>query len=390
MSRFSAWSRSGRHRQQLGVGAALLACWQLAQRVLDGWRFNRGRRAYYDYLAALLEGAGGARTLKQIFAADARRYGEHTPRGRLSQRWLHLFQAAGGDLYATWFGVFPVAELAVLRAAQARGNETLIGSLGEMSRVLGVLDAAGAILRASLLTAVLAILVLVSMLLAVPWFTVPQLRDSFAVLPAEYHGSAIRSLFQLADSVEQVWPVLLPAMVLFSWLALLSFSRYVGRMRKPLDRFGPWRIYRQIHALRFLSLLAVALGRGEQGATRLRLALSIQLAGASPWQSLHVETMLAHVDAGKTGAAVFDTGLLDPPQLWFLDDMITAGGLVEGLRRCSAWVERHVLETVARQAATVRWCLLLMAVAGMVAVALWHYAAIDDLRRGLALFHASQ
>lgn len=382
------WSRSDRSLQEQGTG--LLALWQILQRLLDGWRFNRGRSAYYDYLAALLEGAGGARTLKQIFAADARRYGEHSPRGRLSRRWLHLFQAAGGDLYATWFGVFPVAELAVLRSAQARGNETLIGSLGEMSRVLTVLDAAGAILRASLLTALLAMLVLAAMLLAVPWFTVPQLRDSFAVLPDAYHGSAIRSLFQLADIVELTWPVLLPALIAMLWLVMLSFSRYVGRLRKLLDTFGPWRIYRQIQALRFLSLLAVALGRGGQGATRLRMALSVQLAGASPWHSMHVETMLARVDAGKTGAAVFDTGLLDPSQLWFLDDMIAAGGLVEGLHRCSAWVERHVLGTVARQAATVRWCLLLTAVAGMVAVALWHYAAIDDLRRGLALFHASQ
>lgn len=356
----------------------------------DARRFNHGRRAYYEYLAALLRGAGGARTLKQIFQADARRYGERTPRGRLSRRWLHLFETAGGDLYATWFGVFPAEELAVLRSAQARGNETLIGTLEELSRVLGVLDAARAILRASLLTAVLAATVLAATLLALPGFTVPRLRDSFAVLPAQYHGSSIRSLFEFSTLVEQVWPVALPGVLVFVWLLLSSFGRYAGRLRKVLDRFGPWRVYRQVQALRFLALLAVALGRGEHGATRLRQAMSTQLAGASPWLVFHVETMLAHIDAGRSGAAVFDTGLLDPPQLWFLDDMIAAVGLLEGLRLCSAWVERHVLGTVARQAATLRWCLLLGAVAGVLSVVLWHYAAIDELRRGLALFHASQ
>lgn len=388
MSLFPGLPRQGA-RGRSG-GTALPALWQAARLSFDSWRFNRGRRAYYDYLGALLRGVGGARTLKQIFAADARRYGDSSPRGRLSRRWLHLFQAAGGDLYATWFGVFPVAELAVLRSAQAQGNEALIDTLGEMSRVLGVLEAAKAILRASLLTALLAVTVMAATLLAVPGFTVPRLRDSFAVLPIEYHGSAIRSLFQLAGTVEQAWPLMLSGLVAVLWLVPLSFARYAGRLRKPMDAFGPWRVYRQIQALRFLALLAVALGRGEHGATRLRMALSVQLPGASPWLSAHVEAMLRNVDSGGTGAQVFDTGLLDPPQLWFLDDMVAAGGLVEGLRHCSAWVERHVLGTVARQAATMRWCLLLAAVAGVLSVALWHYAAIDDLRRGLALFHASQ
>jgi len=369
------------------TGASL---WQALQLSLDAWRFNRSRRAYYDYLGALLRGAGGARTLKQIFSADARRYGGKCPRGRLSQRWLHLFQAAGGDLYATWFGVFPLVELAVLRSAQSGGNETLIDTLGEMSRVLGVLEAARMILRASLLTAVLATVVLAATLLAVPWFTVPRLQESLAVIPAEYHGSAIRSLFRLAAAVELAWPLVVAGLVLFLWLVPLSFGRYTGVLRRGMDVFGPWRVYRQVQALRFLALLAVALGRGEHGPTRLRMALSIQLAGASPWLAAHVEAMLRNIDAGRTAAAVFDTGLLDPPQLWFLDDMVAARGLVEGLRQCSAWVERHVLGTVARQAGTMRWCLLLGAVAGILSVALWHYAAIDDLRRGLALFHASQ
>lgn len=376
---------------RVGPGHAVLpAGWRALQFSLDARRFNRDRRAYYDYLAALLEGTAGRRTLKQIFAADAQRYGAGSARGRLSRRWLGLFQAAGGDLYATWFGVFPAAELAVLRSAQARGNDTLIATLGEMSRVLGVLDASKAILRASLLAAVLAMAVLVATLLAVPWLTLPRLRDVFAIIPPEYHGGAIRSLSELADLVGTNAPWALPLLALSAGLLPLSFGRYVGRARKPLDAFGPWQVYRQVQALRFLALLAVALGRGEHGATRLRMALSLQLAGAPPWLASHVEAMLANVDAGVSGTAVFDTGLLDPPQLWFLDDMIAARGLVEGLRHCSAWVERHVLGTVARQAQTMRWCLLLGAVCGVLALVLWHYAAIDDMRRGLALFHASQ
>lgn len=364
--------------------------WQDLLAVLDNWRFGRDRRLYYDYLAALMQGTHGSRTLKQVFAADARRYGGASPRGRLSRRWLELFQAAGGDLYATWIGVFPMAELAVLRSAQLRGNETLVATLGEMSRVLRVLDKARAILQASLMTAIIALAVLAFMLLAMPWFTVPRLRNTFDGIPAEYYGANTRSLFAFAETVGDVWPVVLAVSLILPWLLVLSFSRHQGRLRSQLDWFGPWRVYRQVQALRFLTLLAVALGRDEHGTTRLRLALSLQLAGGTPWMSGHIAAMLARVDAGEVGAAIFHTGLMDPEQVWFLDDMITARGLVEGLRRCSKWVERHVLVTVARQAAVMRWCLLLGTVASVLALALWHYAVIDDMRRALALFHASQ
>lgn len=383
----NSWRHAGRQRQRSAIAPRL---WQPLLTAFDGWRFGRARRHYYDYLAALLQGTHGARTLKQVFAADARRYGNASPRGRLSRRWLELFQTAGGDLYATWIGVFPVAELAVLRSAQLRGNETLVATLGEMSRVLGVLDKARAILWSSLATAVIAMAILALTLLATPWLTVPRLRDTFDVIPAEYHGAATRSLFAFADTVGGAWPLVLAGLVVLPWLAALSFGRHTGRLRSALDTLGPWRVYRQVQALRFLALLAVALGRDEHGTTRLRLALSLQLAGGTPWMSGHIAAMLARVDTGEVGAAIFDTGLMDPPQVWFLDDMIAARGLVEGLRRCGEWVERHVLGTVARQAATMRWCLLLGTVAGVLALALWHYAVIDDMRRAIALFHASQ
>lgn len=356
----------------------------------DAWQFNRARRAYYEYLAALLRGTAGSRTLKQIFSADAERYGAGTARGRLSRRWLGLFQAAGGDLYATWFDVFPVSELAVLRSAQAQGNDALINSLSQMARVLAVIETGRDILRASLVAAVVAVAVLVAALLALPWFTVPRLEESFAAIPSEYHGNAIRGLLNLAGTVEQGWPWMLLTLIAAVWLVPLSFAGYAGRFRPLLDGIGPWRIYRQIHAMRFLALLAVALGQDEHGATRLRRAVSLQSAGASPWLNTHIRAMLAHIDGGRRPQEVFDTGLLDPPQLWFLADMITALGLVEGLQQCSAWVERHVLNSVARQATVMRWCLLLAALTGVLVLALWHYAAMDDLRRGLALFHASQ
>src|SRR5690606_38172406 len=314
----------------------------------DAWQIGRNRRSYYEYLAALLQGTAGARTLKQIFAADARRYGPQSASGSLSRRWLELFQAAGGDLYATSFGTFPVNELAILRGAQSQGTDTLVATLVELSRVVGVIDTARNILRTSLLTAVLALAIVTATVLLVPAFTVPRLREAFGAIPVEYHGGAASSLFRFADVIAQLWPIALLCSVLIACLVPISFARYVGWGRSWLDRIGPWRVYRQVHALRFLAMLAVALGKGEHGATRLRQGLELQLAGATPWLAAHVLRMVHHVDSGRQGVAIFDTGLMDPSQLWFLDDMVAARGLTPGLRACSDWVERHVLGVVAR------------------------------------------
>lgn len=357
---------------------------------VDARVFNRNRQVYYDYLSALLQGTEGGLTLKQIFAADARRHGTRSARGRLSRRWLHLFQAAGGDLAATWAGVFPEAELALLRNAQARGNETLNATFSELAHVLAVLEAGRRILQVTLLAAVVAFTTLLVTVMAVPALTVPRLRDTFAAIPPEYHGQAMRGLVDFAEVLGRGWPLIVPLLMGLFALALMSFRRYTGPLRAGLDTFGPWRVYRQIQTLRFLALLAVALGRGEHGVTRLRDALQLQLAGASPWLGFHLRTMLENIESGRTGAVLFDTGLLESEHLWFLDDMLVARGLAEGLRRTASWVERQLLDTVTRQAATLRWCLLLSAVAGVLSIALWHYAALDELRRGLALFHASQ
>lgn len=363
--------------------------YHVAVRRYDAWRLRRDRREYYAYLAALLDGSAGSRTLKQIFADDARRHGAQTARGRMASDWVERFRAAGGDLCATWVGVFPQAELAVIRSAQAQGNDSMVATFAQLSRVLSVLERAAGILRASLLAAVLAMGVLAVTLVAVPWFTVPRLQHAFSAVPVMYHGRSAASLFAFAESIAGVWPVVLLMLGGLPWVVWWAMSRHVGASRRMLDRFGPWRIYRQIQALRFLAMLGVTLGRDAHGSTRLRIALTLQLSGSSPWLAAHVASMLARVDSGRSGAEVFDTGLLDPPQLWFLDDMIRARGLVRGLQYCSEWVERHVQGVVARQAAALRWSLLLTAVAGVLALALWHYAAIDDLRRALAMFYAS-
>lgn len=364
--------------------------WKAAEYALDRWRFASDRADYYDYLSALLQGMQGRRTLRDIFERDALRYGAQSVRGRLSQRWIQSYQSAGGDLYATWLGCFPQDELGLIRMAQSFGNASLVRTLGELARVLQLTARAKTILTATLWSGALALLMAFLMVLAIPWFTVPQLLRTFSTVPAEYYGGLTRSLLRFSELVQANW-LFLAVLVLGSGsLFLWSLPNTCGPLRRGLERFAPWRVYRYVAALRFLTLLAIVLGRDGSESTQLRTALLMQKSGASKWQASHIDAMLARIDTGMAGADTFDTGLLDRAQFWFLADMVTARGLQSGLMLGGERLRTQVLGTVAKQALALRWTLMLVSLACLLGLGLWHYAVIDELRRSLMLFYASQ
>lgn len=97
---------------------------------------QRARADYYIYLGDLLGVFEGRRSLSDVFADDACRYGPATPRGRLAALWCILLEESGGDLAQTWAGSFPTADLALIALAQGAEPRALAGaltSLGETS-----------------------------------------------------------------------------------------------------------------------------------------------------------------------------------------------------------------------------------------------------------------
>lgn len=363
------------------LGAALHA--------YDRRQFVSQRADYYDYLAALLHGMRGSRSLKEVFQADASRYGLSSPRGRLSARWLRTYQLASGDLYTTWLAEFPVAELGLLRMAQSFGNITLVRTLAELSRMLVLNREASRILVATLWVAALALILVLAMMIAVPYFTVPRLLQAFSAVPPEYYGSLTRQLISFSDVVRSGLMFIVVLLAGGAGLLLWSLPSTYGPVRKALEPYSLWRIYRYVQALRFLAMLALVLGRDDSGSTQLRSALIMQKTGANPWLLSHINAMLARIDMGVTGADTFDSRLLDQEHFWFLSDMIMARGLHEGLALTCDRVRGLVLGSVARQAVGLRWGILLTCLGLVLALGLWHYAVIDELRRSLMLFHAS-
>lgn len=355
---------------------------------IDAWRFAAGRAQYYDYLHGVLRGMLGRRTLREVFDLDARRYGPGSVRGRLSAAWARACERSGGDLHATWIGSFPADELVLVRAAQAFGNERLLACFEALARHLALMIQARRILVLTLGTAVAALVVASLLALALPAYTVPGLARAFQGLPPEFYGPQARALFAFSDWLA-AYGVLLPVgMTVLSIVTIWSLPRTAGVWRRFLDRHGIWRLYRQIQALRILALLEILLQADSGASTQLRTAVEMLCDGAQPWARRHLSDMLARIDRGWAGAPSLDTGLLDQETYWYLEDMTAARGLSDGLLAVRLRLSTQLLGRVSRQAQALRWVALLGALAWVLGVALWHYAAMDELRRALMVFYA--
>ena len=356
----------------------------------DVRRFRLERADYYEYLSDFMHAVAGARTLKDIFEQDARRYGPSTHRGRLSAYWSTTYPLAGGDLHAAWRGSFPEDELVIIRVAQLSGNAALIETLRDLAASQRLVREARDILVSTLTAAVVAVLVWVAMMLVVPMFTVPRLKDVFGMLPVEYYGQATRELFGLAGWINQWWPGFAVLTIVMLASLAWTFPNLVGTPRRWLDHVLFWRLYRCVAAVRMLSVLHVVLARNDASSTQLRTAISLLCRGASRWHGWHLSLMIERIDRGWVGAQTFDTGLLDRPLFWYLQDLATTRGLVTALTLCKVRLANQVLKSVAHQAAVSRWVMLLGCVASLRGLGLWHYVVIDELRRSLMTFYASQ
>ena len=203
------------------------------------------------------------------------------------------------------------------------------------------------------------------------------------------HGASTRRLFGLSDLLAATWPLFAIGGALICAVWVWSFAAVVPPWRRLVEGIGPWRLYRDVQATRFLALLDVLLRRHGNLDARLRTALAAQRPYARPWMAWHLDSMLDRIEAGEVGADTFDTGLLDRRLWWFLGDMTLAHGLEAGLRLARERVQSHLLPAVARQASVLRWWILLSVVAQLIALMLWHYQVIDELRRALAQVYAS-
>lgn len=353
-----------------------------------GLNFARYRTDYYDYLADRMALGQGSRTLREIFQADAVRYAGSL-RGRLSLYLRQALERQGGGLAEALEGVAPKVDCHLIRIAQQSGVEALEQTLRDCGRLGRWLQQGRQLIWSTLSAAVLAWCVLMGVLLAIPLFTAPRIAQAFQSLPPDLYGVHAQRFFAVATWLEHY----LGWLVLGGGACLLvmgyALPRWSGRLRRGLDHWMPWRLYRNLQGMRFLALLAVVARQRVQVSVALRQCIEVQREWASPWLAAHLDQMLRHIDNGIVGAETLDTGLLDQDLMWYLTDLIDTHGLDEALQRVQERLQQQTFVAVARRAIRFKWALLLSAVFSLLGLLLWHFAVVDELRHGLVYFYSN-
>jgi type II secretory pathway component PulF len=352
--------------------------------------FRKDRADYYEYLADVMEGTGGRKTLRDVFRSDADRYGRRHRRGILSHHWADQHQEVGGDLYETFRGTLPDDDLVLIRMGQRGGAGALEQTLRDVAAVTRVVELARSTFIRTAAVGVVAMLVMVATVLAIPAFTVPRLKQAFGMLPAEFVGTQAARLYRLSDFIEAWALVLAASSVGLMWLTAWSLPNVVGPVRRWLDEHLIWRLYRDFQGIRFLASLATLVKKRGNVSPGLREVLEVQAVGANAWQRWHIEQMIARIDDGQVGSATFDTGVVDRETLWFLTDLIATRGMDDALLRARTRVETRAVHDVARKAAVARWAMLLVAVAILFGILFWHFAVVNEMRMAMTRFYSSR
>lgn len=361
--------------------------WKQMQLWWDQYQFKRYVADYFLYLSQLMQATQGQRTLHTIFALDVQRYGLTTYRGRLAQLWLQRYEQNGGDLAQTWVGVLSAMDRLVIQMGQARGDQALAIAFALLAEQHQQFRHLRSQLGSLLWPVLMAVVLITGMLALIPAFTVPELLNTFAVLPAEFYGTKTQWLFASAQFIKSYGVVVLGLVILFFVGVVVSLSVLRGPCRELLDRCEPWQSYKRLQATYLFALLTLLL---NERVAQLRLGQAVQLLehSSSPWLVWQVQKIQERMVRGEVGARGFATGLLPQSMQWFFEDVEQSQGIAQALCLTQQRLYQFFYKQLLLKAQWWRWCLLLGCVALMLAIGGWHYLVIDEMRRALLMFYA--
>ncbi len=347
-------------------------------------KFARSRADWYDYLADMTEDTQGRRTILSILDADAHRYGK-SARGVLSAYWAHRI-VEFGDLGRTLHRTLPPKEVAEFVSLQRQGQAAFAGGLRDMANVVRLTSKLRSLLVSTLAIAFIVVtLVWLMVMVAVPYVTAPMLLDTLPDVRPELLKPSTQAFFAMAQWIRdygvRLWVVGPTALIAFYF----SFSYMDGRVRRWLDTWGPYRLYRDVQAIAVISTAATAVKPRTGKTMQIREAIDMQISGASRWLSRRLQAIQDRLDDAKKGAAIFDVGLLDRESFWYLEDLTNTLGLDKALQRTRQRMETTVLKRVASRANVLKWICLLLAVCVLIGLYFWHQGVISDMRNAMMI-----
>jgi hypothetical protein len=355
---------------------------------LAAWLFRARRADYYAFLAHMLERPGSDQTLLMIFQQDSQRHGLNTVRGQLASWWSTQYALTGGDLIQTWRSTIPQTDLHSLALAQEAGQFALAQTFRSLAVQVRQWQTCWREFVTTVALGWVALVIAMACVFVLPQWAVPRLLAAFAMVPSEHYGASTRSLINWSQHVQGFW--YLWGLGLGGISAALIWSVYglTGALRDYLDRFGVWRLYRDLQAMRLLAGAATLLTALSPTGVGLRTVLVALQRQANPWLDCHLQRMIRRLDAGEDALSSLDTGLLSGDVWWQFIDTVRIHGLAQGLGQAAQQVGQVVQAQLATRALWLRWMLLIAALLTVMAVGWWHLRVIDELRQSLTLHYA--
>lgn len=262
----------------------------------------RQRRSdfYYD-LASSLEDRMPLFTTLRKYEARARR---RDPMAAPMYMGM-LRKARTGSLAEALQGIVPAADLIIIDSIQAAGDSAMASGLYFLSETVEKIDALAVAVKKAIIYPSLLLILFSAMLAGFSFFIIPVLES---LLPAEQWPLIGRIVYVMADIVRNFGLWFVAAFIVVLTLFIWSLSRWQSPARRRVDRYLPYRLYRDYSG----AMALIAISSLMRSGVSLRSSVERCFKYSSLWLRWHLREVMRQLsssDASHFGRA-FSTGFL--------------------------------------------------------------------------------
>jgi len=263
---------------------------------------KKRRADFYHDLGAALEDRVSIFTVLKGYEARARRRDPGA-----AKMYLEMMKAMQKDgLAHALRPIISATELIMLDAIQNSGDATLSKGLYFMAEMCGKLDHMSRVMRKAVTYPIVLLIVFSALLVGFSVYAVPVIEG---LLPVEKWPPIGQSMHAVAQVVRN-YGVFIAGTALVGIIAFMSsLSRWQSPVRRALDKFPPYNVYRTYTG----AMLVVSLSSLMRTGVSLRASIERAMKFSSPWLRWHLREILRALSSGNATqfGMAFRTGLLN-------------------------------------------------------------------------------
>jgi len=266
--------------------------------------FRRQRVAFYEDLAQAIEDSEGVAQFLSI--RIARGIKQKDPFLGVYKEMLRRYSEKGGSYSRMLQGMVPDSDVMVISAIEEQSD--VDKGLRFLAKVVESQSEMRATMIGALAMPALLIVMTFVFLAIMSFFVIPVFVQ---IAPPEKWDTIGKILYAISYVMTRYGVLLLLALVGLGWRFAWSIPNWTGPRRLVLDRYTPYRLFRDYYSSIFLTALASLLATGEP----LVRSLERLKKRSSPWLAWHIQKILTRLLAQSSQSAnygqAFDTGVFD-------------------------------------------------------------------------------